>query len=150
MTAEQTYSRADVGFAIPALPGMDESQIQTPCLVIDMDRFEKNVRKMANELSPFNVTLRPHAKMHKSVDVARQQLKFDNTVGICCQKVSEAEVFARAGITDILITNQVCDQAKISRLCGIALSGCRVAVCVDDLNNVTALAEEARKQKTRS
>lgn len=148
MKVENTYSDVEVGFDIPALPGMDESEIQTPCLVIDLDRFEGNVKKMARELKPFNVTLRPHAKMHKSVDVARRQLEFDNTVGICCQKVSEAEVFSRAGITDILITNQVCDPSKISRLCGIALSGCRVTVCVDDLNNVTALAEEARQQNT--
>ena len=96
MKVENTYSEVEVGFDIPALPGMDESEIQTPCLVIDLDRFESNVRKMARELKPFNVTLRPHAKMHKSVDVARRQLEFDNTVGICCQKVSEAEVFSRA------------------------------------------------------
>ena len=90
MKVENTYSEAEVGFDIPALPGMDESEIQTPCLVIDLDRFEGNVRKMARELKPLNVTLRPHAKMHKSVDVARRQLEFANSVGICCQKVSEA------------------------------------------------------------
>jgi len=143
-----THSEAEVGFDIPALPGMDESEIQTPCLVIDLDRFEVNLKKIVDELRPFKVTLRPHAKMHKSVDIARRQLALDNTVGICCQKVSEAEVFSRAGITDILITNQVCDSAKIARLCGIAQSGCRVTVCVDDLSNINALATEARRQNT--
>ena len=70
---------------------------------------------MADILAPYNVMLRAHAKMHKSVDVARQQHEIGGAGGICCQKVSEAEIFARAGIDDILITNQVCDPLKITR-----------------------------------
>ena len=52
----------------------------------------------------------------KSVDVANYQLKYGGAHGICCQKISEAEVFAKAGIKDILITNQICDPIKIERL----------------------------------
>ena len=62
------------------------------------------------------------------------------------QKVSEAEVFARAGISDILITNQVCDQVKIERLAGIAALGCRLSVCVDNKANINALSAEAKKR----
>ena len=81
--------------------------------------------------------------MHKSVDVARQQHEIGGASGICCQKVSEAEVFARAGIADILVTNQVCDPVKIARLVGIATGGCRTSVCVDNLDNIAALSAEA-------
>ena len=100
---------------------------------------------MAEVITPYNISL-PHAKMHKSVDVARQQLAQGKATGICCQKVSEAEVFARAGISDILITNQVCDQVKIERLAGIAALGCRLSVCVDNKVNINALSAEAKKR----
>ena len=92
---------------------------------------------MAEVITPYNVSLRAHAKMHKSVNVARQQMTHGKASGICCQKVSEAEVFARAGIPDILVTNQVCDQLKIERLAGIAGLGCRLSVCVDDKANIS-------------
>ena len=146
MTVNKILADLELGFDVPALPGMAIGDIQTPCLIIDMESFEYNLRRMAEVITPYNVSLRPHAKMHKSIDVARQQLAQGKTTGICCQKVSEAEVFARAGINDILITNQVCDRVKIERLAGIAALGCRLSVCVDDKANINALSAEAKKQ----
>ena len=49
---------------------------------------------------------RVHGKMHKSVDVAKLQERLGGAIGVCCQKVSEAEVFARGGIKDVLVSNQ--------------------------------------------
>ena len=146
MTVNKNYSDSELGFDMPALPGMAMNEIQTPCLILDMDNFDYNLRRMVELITPYNVSLRAHAKMHKSIDVARQQLTHGGASGICCQKVSEAEVFARAGVPDILITNQVCDQLKIKRLVGIANLGCRLSVCVDDKANINALSEEAKKQ----
>ena len=146
MTVNKIHSDSEAGFDVPALPGMAVSDIQTPCLMIDMDSFYHNLKRMAEVITPYNISLRPHAKMHKSIDVARQQLAQGKTNGICCQKVSEAEVFAKAGISDILITNQVCDQIKIERLAGIAGLGCRLSVCVDNKANIDALSAEAKKQ----
>ena len=149
MTISKIQQDFVLGFDIPALPGMAEADIQTPCLIIDLDQFEFNLKRMADILAPYDVTLRAHAKMHKSVDVARQQHKIGGASGICCQKVSEAVVFATAGIADILVTNQVCDPLKITRLAGIAATGCRLSVCVDDLANIAALSAEAVKQNTQ-
>ena len=146
MTVNKILADLELGFDVPALPGMAIGDIQTPCLIIDMESFEYNLRQMAEVITPYNVSLRPHAKMHKSIDVARQQLAQGKTTGICCQKVSEAEVFARAGINDILITNQVCDKLKIERLASIAALGCRLSVCVDNKANIDALSAEAKKQ----
>ncbi len=146
MTVNKIDEKTELGFDVPALPGISINEIQTPCLILDMDSFDYNLRRMAKVITPYNVSLRAHAKMHKSVDVARQQLAYGNARGICCQKVSEAEVFAKAGITDILITNQICDHLKIERLAGIAALGCRLSVCVDDKANIYALSAEARKQ----
>ena len=146
MTVNKIYADPELGFDVPALLGMAINDIQTPCLIIDMESFDDNLQRMAEVIKPYNISLRPHAKMHKSIDVARKQLAQGKTTGICCQKVSEAEVFARAGISDILITNQVCDQVKIERLAGIAALGCRLSVCVDNKANIDALSTEAKKQ----
>ena len=91
---------------------------------------------------------RAHGKMHKSVDVLRLQQELGGAIGVCCQKVSEAEVFARAGITDVLVSNQVRDPAKIDRLARLPRYGARITVCVDDLANVAELSAAARKHDT--
>ena len=97
----------EVGFNIPAKIGMEFKDIQTPALIIDYDIFKLNISKMKNFVNNNKIKLRPHAKMHKSVDVANYQINYGGAHGICCQKVSEAEVFAKSGIKDILITNQI-------------------------------------------
>ena len=105
----------EVGFDIPAEVGMDISEIQTPSLIIDFKIFENNINKMRQFVLNNNVKLRPHAKMHKSIDVAKYQIDKGGAHGICCQKVSEAEIFVRAGIKDVLITNQITDTFKLER-----------------------------------
>ena len=86
--------------------------------------------------------------MHKSVDVQKLQEILGGAVGVCCQKVSEAEVFARGGIKDILVSNQVRDPAKIDRLARLPKYGARIIVCVDDVANVADLSAAAQKHGT--
>ena len=141
-------SDAEVGFDIPARPGMTLDEVQTPCLVLDLDALERNLRKMGDYARAHGMRLRPHGKMHKSVDVARLQERLGGAVGICCQKVSEAEVFARAGITDILVSNQVRDPARIDRLARMPLLGASLSVCIDDIDNVAELAQAVARHGT--
>lgn len=138
----------EVGFDIPAKPGMDESAIQTPCLVLDLDALERNIARMGDHARAHGIRHRAHAKMHKSVDVARLQERLGGASGLCCQKVSEAEVFARAGIRDILVSNEVRDPAKIDRLARMPLLGARVITCVDDIDNVDELSAAAVRHGT--
>jgi 3-hydroxy-D-aspartate aldolase len=91
---------------------------------------------------------RVHGKMHKSVDVAKLQMELGGAVGVCCQKVSEAEVFARGGIKDVLVSNQVREPAKIDRLARMPKLGARTICCVDDLANVADLSAAAQKHGT--
>jgi len=139
----------EVGFNIPAKIGMNLNEIQTPCLVIDYNKFEKNILKMKEFVLNNNVKLRPHAKMHKSFNVADFQIKFGGAHGICCQKVSEAEVFARQGIQDILITNQVTDLFKINRLTSISSNGIKLSCCVDDEENIININKSAQEKNTQ-
>ncbi|WP_339636081.1 3-hydroxy-D-aspartate aldolase BhcC [uncultured Sulfitobacter sp.] len=138
----------EVGYDIPAKPGIDEADIQTPSLVLDLDALERNIKKMGDYAKAHGMRHRTHGKMHKSVDVQRLQEKLGGACGVCCQKVSEAEVFARGGIKDILVSNQVRDPAKIDRLARLPKLGARTICCVDDLANVADLSSAAQKHGT--
>ena len=142
-------SKLDYGYNIPALKGMMLEEIQTPCLLIDYETFKLNVEKMRSFTHENNIKLRPHAKMHKSVEVAKYQLQYGNASGICCQKLSEAEVFVRSGIKDILITNQITDLKKIDRLCKINRSGSKVTCCVDNIDNLKDINNIASDNNVR-
>jgi 3-hydroxy-D-aspartate aldolase len=148
MNAPATFNGLEVGFDIPAAPGMKEADIQTPCLVLDLDALERNITKMGNFAKQMGVRHRVHGKMHKSVDVAKLQERLGGSVGVCCQKVSEAEVFARGGIKDVLVSNQVRDPAKIDRLARMPKLGARTICCVDDLANVADLSAAATRHGT--
>ncbi|MBI1416423.1 MAG: DSD1 family PLP-dependent enzyme [Limimaricola sp.] len=149
MTKHMNLSDLEVGYDIPALPGTDEADIQTPCLVLDLDALERNITKMGDIAKAMGVRHRVHGKMHKSVDVALLQERLGGSCGVCCQKVSEAEVFARGGIKDVLVSNQVRDPAKIDRLARLPKLGARTIVCVDDLANVADLSAAAQKHGTQ-
>lgn len=144
-----TVNDLEVGYDVPALPGMDEADIQTPCLIVDLDALERNITKMGQFAKEMGVRHRVHGKMHKSVDIALLQEKLGDSCGVCCQKVSEAEVFARGGIKDVLVSNQVRDPAKIDRLARIPKLGARTLVCVDDIKNVAELAAAVNKHDTQ-
>ncbi|MCA3440854.1 MAG: DSD1 family PLP-dependent enzyme [Rhodobacter sp.] len=148
MNKPATFEGLEVGYDIPALPGMDEGDIQTPCLILDLDALERNIRKMGDVARAMGVRHRVHGKMHKSVDVALLQERLGGSVGVCCQKVSEAEVFARGGIRDVLVSNQVRDPAKIDRLARLPKLGARTICCVDDIGNVADLSAAALRHGT--
>ena len=139
----------EVGYNIPAMVGMDEADIQTPCLILDLDALERNIIKMGEFAKDKNMRHRVHGKMHKSVDVALLQEKLGGSCGVCCQKVSEAEAFVRGGIKDVLVSNQVRDPAKIDRLARLPKLGARAICCVDDLANIADLSAAAVKHGTQ-
>ena len=149
MNTHVNFENLEVGYDIPAVPGMDEADIETPCLVLDLDALERNIVKMGNFAKQMGVRHRVHGKMHKSVDVAKLQEKLGGSVGVCCQKVSEAEVFARGGIKDVMVSNQVTQPAKIDRLARLPLLGARTICCVDDPENVADLSAAAVKHGTQ-
>ena len=143
------FDNYDVGYDIPAKPGMDEADIQTPCLVLDLDALERNVKKMGEICKEMGVRHRAHGKMHKSVDVLKLQETLGDVVGVCCQKVSEAEVFVRGGIKDVMVSNQVREPAKLQRLAKMPKLGARILVCVDDPENVAELQAAAAAEGTQ-
>ncbi len=112
MHRREDPSRLEVGYDIPAAIGMSIDEVQTPCLVLDLDALERNVRRMGEYAKAHGMRHRSHGKMHKSVDVQKLQQRLGGAVGVCCQKVSEAEAFARGGITDILVSTRCVTRAR--------------------------------------
>jgi D-serine deaminase-like pyridoxal phosphate-dependent protein len=116
--------------------------LQTPALLIDLDALERNVERMAVWCTANGIALRPHAKTHKSVAIARLQLDA-GAVGICTATIGEAEAMAAGGITGLLITSPAVGTAKIRRLMALARLAPDLMIVVDAAENVAALADAA-------
>ncbi len=127
----------------PAASGMAFADIDTPALVVDLDAFERNLKRMADFCAAAGIKLRAHAKTHKSPVIGAKQVAL-GAVGLCCQKVSEAEVMVEGGIADVLISNEVAGAAKLGRLAQLARRA-KISVCVDDAANVAELEAAAAK-----
>jgi D-serine deaminase-like pyridoxal phosphate-dependent protein len=118
--------------------GTPIEELDTPALLLDLDALERNIARMAAFFAGKPATVRPHAKTHKCPQIALLQVEA-GAIGITCAKVSEAEVMAAAGVSDILIANQVTGATKIERLTDLA-GKCDLMVAVDDPANVQQLA----------
>src|SRR4030065_355352 len=121
---------------LPAAVGMPLSEVDTPALILDLDAFERNLDRMDASLAGKTIRIRPHAKSHKCPEIALRQIQ-RGAVGVCCQKVSEAEAMVDGGVPDVLIANEVVGAPKLKRLAALAKRA-RVAVCADDAGHVTA------------
>jgi len=135
---------------IPAQRGDSLKQVDTPALILDLDKFEANVSQMAQATARAGVRLRPHAKTHKCVEIARKQVNA-GAVGICCQKLGEAEVFLGGDILDVLITNEIAGDHKLRRLGQLArrFPDSKLGVCVDDLEVARRLAALCDEEQAR-
>ena len=112
--------------------------LNTPVLVIDLDALDRNIAKMAAFAKEHGIALRPHAKTHKSTDIARKQIAA-GAVGVCCAKLGEAEAMADGGIGAILITSPVVSAPAIERLIKLNARVPDLRVTVDNPANATAL-----------
>ncbi|RJP75428.1 MAG: DSD1 family PLP-dependent enzyme [Candidatus Abyssobacteria bacterium SURF_17] len=120
---------------------LSKYEIDTPALVIDLDKMDRNIRKMADFFEKHSSNLRPHTKTHKCPILAHKQLQA-GARGITCAKLGEAEVMALAGIRDILIANQIVGAQKTARLANLARH-CDVMVAVESTDNVAELSSAA-------
>ncbi len=119
--------------------GTPVREIETPALIVDLDVMEENLALMAKRLEGTGVSLRAHAKTHKSPWLASKQVAL-GAVGVCCQKVSEAEVMVEGGIENVLVSSEVTAVSKLRRLAALAHHA-NLMVVVDHPQGVSMLAE---------
>src|SRR5438067_10425388 len=127
----------------PAVVGQRLEDVDTPALVIELDAFERNLRTLAESVKGRPVRVRAHAKTHKCPEIAKRQVAH-GAVGVCCQKVSEAEALVEGGIGDVLVSNEVVGAKKIQRLAELA-KRTHMCLCVDHMANVEALEASGAK-----
>ena len=131
---------SDLTHTLP--PGTPKEELDTPCYVIDLDVMERNIEEMAAYFRGRPAELRPHMKHHKTPEIAHKQIAA-GAIGVCCQKLGEAEAMADGGVDNILITYEIIGPAKIRRLMNLARR-VNLMVTVDDLGNAQDLSDAAQ------
>lgn len=126
---------------------MNVSALETPAVLIDLDIMLSNIAQMQRHCDALGKAFRPHIKTHKIPEIAHMQLEA-GAVGIACQKVSEAEVFADAGVEDIQIPYNIVGERKLDRLMGVNRV-CRLTVSADDPAVIDGLDAAARRHDAR-
>ncbi|HXH82022.1 MAG TPA: DSD1 family PLP-dependent enzyme [Candidatus Tectomicrobia bacterium] len=121
---------------------MRRDEIPTPALLLDLDRFERNIGRMAAHVRAAGKAIRPHAKTHRCPEIARRQVAA-GALGVACAKLGEAEVMAAAGVRGLLITTEVVAPPAIERLMRLVGTAPDTIVVVDHPDNVRALGEAA-------
>jgi len=134
------------------LVGQSVNAIDTPALVVDLDAMKRNLARMAEFARKHDVRWRPHAKMHKSVAIAKLQMQA-GAIGVCVQKTAEAEAMVGGGVYNVYITNEVVAAWKLARVAAlahqVAAEGGQLAIAVDSVDGVGRLAQamnDARSQ----
>eukprot|EP00566_Odontella_aurita_P011753 CAMPEP_0113530784 /NCGR_PEP_ID=MMETSP0015_2-20120614/3137_1 /TAXON_ID=2838 /ORGANISM="Odontella" /LENGTH=391 /DNA_ID=CAMNT_0000429555 /DNA_START=177 /DNA_END=1349 /DNA_ORIENTATION=- /assembly_acc=CAM_ASM_000160 len=134
------------------------SDVDTPALILDMETFEGNLAAMKEWLISHNIGrkergdrplhLRPHAKTHKTAEVALKQISHGGAVGVCVQKLDEASAILDGGVDDILVTNQIVGKKKIARLVSLLrhASKPKIDVIVDSALNVHNIASHLERE----
>jgi len=121
------------------MPDISKQTLDTPALCLDLDVLDSNVARMAATCRENGVDWRPHCKCHKSSWIA-SKLTAAGAIGVTCAKLSEAEVMAQGGVTDLLIANQIVGPQKVSRL--VELRGMTdPVICVDHVDQAAAIGE---------
>ncbi|WP_066803590.1 DSD1 family PLP-dependent enzyme [Sphingomonas asaccharolytica] len=118
--------------------------LNTPVLVLDLDRLDSNIGRMAAFAAAHGLKLRPHAKTHKSVDIAQRQIAA-GAVGLCCAKIGEAEALADGGITGLHITSPVVPAPAVDRLAALNLRSAELMTVVDNPDNARAIAQAVER-----
>ncbi len=121
---------------------MKISGLATPALILDINTLKENMEVMKHITINSSLKLRPHYKSHKCAALAKMQIK-NGAIGMTCAKLSEAEDLCDIGIEDILIANQIVEPVKVRRVAELA-QNCRITVCVDNIENITALSVAAK------
>jgi len=124
------------------LIGRPVGEASTPALVLDLPTMRRNIAEMARRMSGLPAALRPHAKIHKSPIIGEMQLEA-GAIGLTTATVWEATAMIEAGISDVLVANQVVGARKVRELARLASIG-RVLALVDDHSNVEQISSAAR------
>ncbi|MBI3678868.1 MAG: DSD1 family PLP-dependent enzyme [Acidobacteria bacterium] len=149
--ARRTYTWAEIDriLARGDVKGkLSKDDLPTPALILELDAFEANVKKMAEYVKSRGRALRPHAKTHKCPEIANYLIRAGAS-GACAAKISEAEALAAGGVTGLLITTATIGKNKIERAVALTRKRPETILSVDNAQNVRDLNEAAGAAKVK-
>src|SRR3954470_19590058 len=147
-TSEFPYAELEARIAKRDFRGMTKDVLPTPSMVVDLDLFEKNVKTMAEQAKTSGINVRPHVKIHKSVDVAKRQVA-QGAIGLTCATIAEAELMSGAGIKNVLWTKQPASVNNIARAVALSKRDPTFMFVVDDPEVAGWVEEAAGARNTR-
>jgi len=136
------YAEVENRLAKHDLKDLSKDDLPTPCMVVDLDIFEKNMHLMADHCRKTGIHLRGHVKVHKSSEIVKRQLAL-GAIGVTCATVAECELLSHAGITELLLTRQPASKNNIGRAIALAKHDSTFGTVVDDPQLVDWLQESA-------
>jgi D-serine deaminase-like pyridoxal phosphate-dependent protein len=138
--------------SLAQLVGQSVNAIDTPALVVDLDAMKRNLSRMAEFAKKHDVRWRPHAKMHKSVALAKLQMQA-GAVGVCVQKTAEAQAMVAGGIYNVYISNEVIAPQKLARVAAlahqVAAENGQLAIAVDSAEGINRLAQAMNQARAQ-
>ena len=146
--ASTGYAMNEVEVRLASGRPLTKHELPTPTLLLDLDAFEANITKMAAHAKGASIALRPHAKTHKCVEVAKRQVAA-GAIGICVATIREAEAMAAGGVSGLLITSEMVGPNKIGRLVRLTRQQPDTMSVVDHLDHARTLSEAAVEAKVK-
>src|SRR5579872_3774006 len=141
-SSEYPFAEFEARIAKRDFRDMTKDILPTPCMVVDLDMFKANVKHMADTAKANGINVRPHVKVHKSVDVAKHQVAH-GAIGLTCATIAEAELFSGAGIKGVLWTKQPVGVNNIQRAVLLSKKDPTFMFVVDDPQVVDWIEEAA-------
>lgn len=142
------FSELESRLARHELKDIFKEDLPTPCMVVDQEIFESNLKKMAEHCTKTGIHLRAHVKIHKSTEIARRQLMLGAN-GLTCATVAECELMAHAGFSGILLTRQPTSKNNIARVVALAKRDATFGTVVDDPQAAAWLQDAARTENVK-
>jgi D-serine deaminase-like pyridoxal phosphate-dependent protein len=147
-SSEFPYAEFESRIARRDFRNITKDVLPTPCMLVDLDLFEKNVKTMAGHCKSTGINLRPHVKIHKSVDVAKRQVA-EGAIGLTCATMAEAELMSGAGIRHVLWTKQPASINNIARAVALSKRDPTFMFVADDPQVVSWVEEAAAARNAR-
>lgn len=142
------YTELEARIAKKDFRGITKDVLPTPSMIVDLDLFEKNLTTMAKHAKSAPILLRPHVKVHKSVEIAKRQVAL-GAIGVTAATVAESELMSRAGIRGVLWTKQPASDNNLSRAVALSKQDPSFLFVVDDVSVVARVEEAAAAAKVK-
>jgi D-serine deaminase-like pyridoxal phosphate-dependent protein len=142
------FAELEARLARHDLKDIFKEDLPTPCMLVDQEIFESNLKKMAEHCNKTGIRLRGHVKVHKSTEIAHRQMAL-GAIGLTCATVAECELMAHAGMSGILLTRQPTSKNNIARTVALAKRDPTFGTVVDDPQVADWLQEAARAENVK-